>query len=286
MNPFSPNTQGRAAFQGLWQVLARSLCSHLGMGDTPTPADSTHCLRGHNKSSLKIPCKHMLNPQPRLHEVSYCGPWVITLQLGLSTAVRGSRKHVWDAGPRLTCTALHSHSAHALPLWSLPSFPVLPFSSAASQALSFSHFKWHLSNQYQDNKKGNGWDEGGDTFKYYTTDHQDDNPDPVSQDCPWITWRFLFCLSVSFVLNLTFRFGKFKFRLPSSLRNGNILKKIKVETNQLDIKKEWEAQSILISVSLWIFLFAIFSSYSSQTRKDNWKPTRQKASPNTYTFFP
>lgn len=34
-------------------------------------------------------CKHMPNPQPRLHEVSNCGPWVITFQSGFSTDVRG-----------------------------------------------------------------------------------------------------------------------------------------------------------------------------------------------------
>lgn len=66
-----------------------SLFSHLGMGASPTPAHSAHCLRRQNKSSLKVSRKHLPNPQPRLHEVSNCGLWVITLQLGFSADVRG-----------------------------------------------------------------------------------------------------------------------------------------------------------------------------------------------------
>lgn len=113
------------------------------MGASPTPADSTHCLRGQNKSSLKTSWKHMPNPQPRLHEVSNCGPWVITLQLCFSTDVRGrlvagqlSLLAEGTCGCRtkahLHCSAL-AFSPRSAPQ-SLPSFPVLPCSPAVSQA--------------------------------------------------------------------------------------------------------------------------------------------------------
>lgn len=147
------------------------------------------------------------------------------------------------------------------------------------------HGTWVINSPIKTLRKGNGWDEGDDTFKYCTR---------PSGRWSWsrgtgLSLNYLRISPLSYCMICTYlvvRFGKFKFRLPSSLRNSSILEKIKVQTNQLDVKHEWEAQSIIISVSLWIFLFAVFSSYSSWTRKDNWKSTRQTASPTTYTFLP
>lgn len=77
--------------------------------------------------------------------------------------------------------------------------------------------------------------------------------------------NIVLCLTLKFA-PLAFRFGKFKFRFPSSLRYGSILWNIKFHTTHLDIK-EWEVWSVFISVSLWIFLFVVFSAYSPQTKE-------------------
>lgn len=171
------------------------------MGASPTPADSAHFLRGQNKSSLKVSHKHMPNSQPRLYEVSNCGPWVITLQSGFSADVRGrlvTGQHV-PAESSAGCRTKAQTALLGIQSTLCPPGPFLPFQYCPScLQWSSSHFIWHLSNQfiYQDDKKGNGWDEGGDTFKYCTTDDQEDYPHPVSQDCPWTTWRFLLCLTI------------------------------------------------------------------------------------------
>lgn len=133
------------------------------MGASPTPADSTHCLRGQNKSSLKTSCKHMPNPRPRLHEVSYCGPWVITLQLGFSTAVT-SRLVAGQLSllAESTCGMQDQGSpAHALPTWSLPSFPVTSFLPSHLQHLKPLPFlnlnsTWVINSSIRMIKKGMG----------------------------------------------------------------------------------------------------------------------------------
>lgn len=121
---------------------------------------------------------------------------------------------------------------------------------------------------YQGNKKGWGWDEEVDTFKYYATDHR-----KRFLNSPLISGWSLCYLKVyplsylKICTHLTFRFGKLKFRFPSSLRNGYILWDINIHTNHLGIKKEREGWSIFISVSLWIFLFIVCFGYSPQTKE-------------------
>lgn len=262
------------------------------MGASPTPADSTHCLRGQNKSSLKTSCKHMPNPRPRLHEVSYCGPWVITLQLGFSTAVT-SRLVAGQLSllAESMCGMQDQGSpAHALPTWSLSSFPVTSFLPSHLQHLKPLPFlnlnsTWVINSSIRMIKKGMG---GMREVILQVLNYRPSGRWSWSR-VSGLSLNYLKISPLSYCIvctHLTFKFGKFKFRLPNSLRNSSILEKIKVETNQLDIKQEWETQSILISTSLWIFVFAVFSSCSSWTRRDNWKPTRQTASPNTHAFFP
>lgn len=287
MTPFSPNMPGPAALLGLCRALVcspSSLCSHPSTGTSPTPAHGARCLRGQNKTSPKTACERVPNPQPRLHEVSNCGPsdraWcfrlLVTLQFVFSTDVReqvSDRSDLtgrsWGQGsPALLRIPIH-------PVLCPTPEPVRFLSSPSLLSRSMSDLLPLLTlrligagviNSFIKAIKKDGGRMRELTFS--------------STMLQTIRKRILnSCLRIVLVLPeyrplpylkictcLAFRFGKFKFRFPSSLRNGSILWNIKVHTNHLDIK-EWEVWSIFISVSLWLFLFVVFSAYSPQTKE-------------------
>lgn len=165
MNTFSPSTPGLPAFPGLcWALVSLPELPLFPLRHKGQSHTSSRCLRGQNKISPKTACKGVPNPQPRLHELSNCGLWdrawcfrlLVTFHFGFSIDVGGrlvtglavSRRHMQDSGPRLTCTALPSHSPHNLP-WSFH-FPFEFFPSLLRylRPLSSSHCQtnWNWSN--------------------------------------------------------------------------------------------------------------------------------------------